>query len=347
MIRTCFGSVLAPKKSWLYRAMSSARSAKFATKKSVAIAAVTSAARVCHHVRTNALANAIEKDDKSPVTIADYAAQAVVCKALLDAFPKDPVVAEEDSDKLTGANLQQVLECVQLIHPQATLEEVPKWIQRGNGSVSRRYWTLDPIDGTKGFLRGDQYAVALALVEEGQVQVGVLGCPALDPDGSLFVAVRGQGTTKQQLFPKEDSHPQPVRVSNSHPRMVESWESTHCNQPLQQAIAEATGMLTKDSIRMDSQAKYGVVASGQAALYLRLPSPSKPNYKENIWDHAAGSIVVEEAGGTVTDRHGNPLDFTKGEKLTGTGVVVSNGDIHDKVLQALRVQEENEGTTTD
>jgi 3'(2'), 5'-bisphosphate nucleotidase len=88
---------------------------------------------------------------------------------------------------------------------------------------------------------------------------------------------------------------------------------------------------------MDSQAKYAAVAAGQAALYLRLPSPKTPDYREKIWDHAAGTLVVQEAGGKVTDMHGNPLDFANSPRLEHTrGVVVSNGAIHGDVLKALQ-----------
>jgi 3'(2'), 5'-bisphosphate nucleotidase len=71
-------------------------------------------------------------------------------------------------------------------------------------------WTLDPIDGTKGFLRGGQYAVCLALVVDAQVELGVIGCPNLPSDvsnpdgprGSIFVAVKGQGVEEVRLrFP--------------------------------------------------------------------------------------------------------------------------------------------------
>jgi 3'(2'), 5'-bisphosphate nucleotidase len=87
---------------------------------------------------------------------------------------------------------------------------------------------------------------------------------------------------------------------------------------------------------MDSQAKYGAVARGEAALYLRLPSPKTPDYRENIWDHAAGVLVVEEAGGRVTDIRGHALDFARGAKMVDNrGVVVSNGPIHVRVLAEL------------
>jgi 3'(2'), 5'-bisphosphate nucleotidase len=92
-------------------------------------------------------------------------------------------------------------------------------------------------------------------------------------------------------------------------------------------------------LRIDSQAKYGVVACGQASLYLRLPSPKTPNYREKIWDHAAGSILIQEAGGKVTDVHGNSLDFTCGaELIANRGVIVSNAVHHEAVLTALQQQ---------
>lgn len=127
----------------------------------------------------------------------------------------------------------------------------------------------------------------------------------------------------------------PVRVSAEAACFVESVEAAHSHHARQQAVAQAAG-LTGPSLRMDSQAKYGVVARGQAALYLRLSSPKTPDYVEKIWDHAAGALLVEEAGGRVTDMHGQPLNFGLGRTLAqNRGVVVSNGSIHDSVLAAL------------
>lgn len=88
---------------------------------------------------------------------------------------------------------------------------------------------------------------------------------------------------------------------------------------------------------MDSQAKYAVLAAGAGELYLRLLSPSKPDYRERIWDQAAGSILVEEAGGRVTDLHGLPLDFSQGRKLSRNhGILASNGLLHQVTLDGLR-----------
>lgn len=315
----------------------------YAKEKEVAIAAATAAAKLCEQVRAD-IPQAIEKKDKSPVTVADFGAQAIICQALAAAFPDDPVVGEEDAKELRkpemAETLTKVTHYVQALSPDATPEDVTRWIDHGNGQVSSRYWTLDPIDGTKGFLRQDQYAVALALVENGEVKVGVLACPAMPLDGgetgALYVAVRGEGAT---MVPLSGGEPQPLQVVTADDvanfRFVESVEAAHGDQSKQNAIAQAVG-ITTESFRVDSQAKYGIVASGKAALYLRLPSPKYPDYRENIWDHAAGAIVVEEAGGRVSDMYGQPLNFADGSKMMNNrGVVVSNGTIHERLIAAL------------
>lgn len=316
----------------------------YESEKNIAIQAVQAAAQLCEQVRREIVPEAIEKKDKSPVTVADFGAQALICRALSTAFPQDPVVGEEDAAELRipgmVARLAQVTQYVQAIVPDATSEQVTGWIDHGNGQVGSRYWTLDPIDGTKGFLRGDQYAIALALIENGEIKVGVLGCPALSftegQTGLMGVAVRGEGATLSALTGGVAQAIQVVSAGQSdNLRFVESVESGHGDQSRQAAVAQAAG-ITQSSLRMDSQAKYMAVAAGEAALYLRLPSPKTPDYREKIWDHAAGVILVEEAGGQITDITGKPLDFSLGAKLVNNqGVVVSNGSIHDAVLAAL------------
>lgn len=310
--------------------------------KQVAIDAAIAAAKLCQAVRRE-IPVAMEKIDKSPVTVADYGSQALICRALDAAFPEDAIVGEEDATDLRSnpEQLQKVTDHVQSLVPDATPEQVADWIDRGNGEVGPRFWTLDPIDGTKGFLRQDQYAVAIALIEDNEVKVGVMACPALNlesgEEGTLFVAVRGEGAT---MMPISGGTGRSLRVVAAddveNMRFVESVEASHGDQSRQNAVAKAVGF-TAESVRMDSQAKYGIVASGQAALYMRLPSPKTPDYRENIWDHAAGAIVVEEAGGRVTDMHGNSLPFGMGKKMVNNqGIVVSNGTIHDTVLKALK-----------
>jgi 3'(2'), 5'-bisphosphate nucleotidase len=118
-------------------------------------------------------------------------------------------------------------------------------------------------------------------------------------------------------------------------RFVESVEAAHADQAAHQRLAHILG-ITHPPLRLDSQAKYGIVARGEAAIYLRLPSPQTPSYRENIWDHAAGALLVAEAGGRVTDALGADLDFGVGRKLfKNRGIVVSSGQLHEAILNSL------------
>jgi 3'(2'), 5'-bisphosphate nucleotidase len=243
--------------------------------------------------------------------------------------------------------VDRILEELASIDVDTTADEVCSWIDHGNGTAGSRFWTLDPIDGTKGFLRGEQYAISLALIVDGELTVAALGCPnlPLDPSdetspGSLFFAVRGEGAF---VFSVEDSDvtiAEAAQVTTgaavdwSEARLCESVESGHSSHSRSAQIAESLG-ITKEPVRLDSQAKYAVVARGQADIYLRLPT--RKAYQEKIWDHAGGALVVQEAGGTVSDINGKPLDFTQGHELTqNRGVVVSNGPLHDAVVKAVQ-----------
>jgi 3'(2'), 5'-bisphosphate nucleotidase len=257
------------------------------------------------------------------------------------------VIAEEDAAALRANDdvLAEVVRRVQAVRPEAGADDVCAWIDRGNAEAySDRFWTLDPIDGTKGFVRGDQYAIALALVVDGVVQVAALGCPNLedaldDPQttGQILSAVRGEGAVQLPLSgPAGEATA--IHASTlddlSGARFTDSFVSAHSSHDWAQAVADHLGM-TEPPVRIDSQAKYALVARGDAEIYFRLPRPGG-NYTEKIWDHAAGMLLVEVAGGTVTDIHGKPLDFTHGYLLEANeGIVATNGEAHDDVLAAL------------
>ncbi len=313
-----------------------------------AITAVRDATRLVKEIQAELVSPALTKDDRSPVTVADFASQTMVGYLLSTNFPTDVMIAEEDSSALSSsANaLNQVAGFIQRHIKQATPELVCQWIDFGRTDSANRFWTLDPIDGTKGFLRGDQYAIALALVEDGQVQIGVLGCPNLSeawqPDlqgeGSLVVAVRGQGSWTMPVT--RQAQPTRLKVSSqeqgAHARLLRSFESGHTNIGQIDYFAQALEV-EAEPVRMDSQAKYAVLAAGQGEIYLRLLSASKPDYKEKIWDQAAGSLVLEEAGGQITDLDGKPLNFTMGRSLTqNRGILATNGLLHNAALQALK-----------
>ena len=316
-----------------------------------AIQSAMKASTLCQKIRMDLVGGeSILKSDRSPVTIADYGSQAIICKMIRDRFPDDTIIAEEDSKELRRSDhskiLEQVTHYVNPFIPTSSAEEVCAWIDFSSNSVTDRFWALDPIDGTKGFLRGDQYAIALALIENGVVTLGLLACPNLYVDihqpfgerGCLFLALKGKGSVQMDrngLSPRTLSV---SRVKNpSEATITESVEPDHADHLTHQRLAQKLN-ISKPSLRMDSQAKYGILARGEATLYLRVPSPSEPRYKENIWDHAAGSIIAEEAGGKVTDVVGRPLDFSCGIKMVkNQGILVSNGILHEVVLKALEI----------
>lgn len=293
--------------------------------------------------------NALEKKDKSPVTVADFASQALICRQLQQQFPDDPVIGEEGADELRTADgaafLTQIHEQCRSAGVDCSADEVCAWIDRGGLQEYRdRFWTLDPIDGTKGFLRKDQYAISLALIINGKIVLGILGCPNLpvrssEPDGPRGVlawAVAGGGSWMVPLD-IADAEPVQLHVSKttqpSEARFCESVESGHSSHGWSGQIASTLG-ITREPFRIDSQCKYLAVARADADIYLRLPT--RKGYQEKIWDHAGGVILVEEAGGAVTDIHGAPAEFHHGRTLSANeGMVVTNGQFHPQVVDAV------------
>uniref|UniRef100_A0A1D1XHQ0 3'(2'),5'-bisphosphate nucleotidase n=1 Tax=Anthurium amnicola TaxID=1678845 RepID=A0A1D1XHQ0_9ARAE len=330
----------------------------------VAKKAAALAARLCQSVQKAILQSDVQsKSDKSPVTVADYGSQALVSFVLereLSA-PSFSLVAEEDSGDLQKEGAQDMLNRItELVNDTLSAdgtykislspEDVLAAIDGGKseGGPTGQHWVLDPIDGTKGFLRGDQYAIALALLDEGKVVLGVLACPNLplvplshndkhspQPEvGCLFSAKIGAGTYMQPL---DGSLPTKIHVSTietpTDASFFESFEAAHSMHDLSSSIAKKLGVQAPP-VRIDSQAKYGALARGDGAIYLRFPHHG---YREKIWDHAAGSIVVTEAGGVVTDAAGNPLDFSKGKYLDlDTGILATNQKLMPYLLNAVQ-----------
>ncbi len=322
---------------------------KLEQEREIAIAAVVKACLLCEAVRAEIdPANTVIKGDQSPVTVADFGAQAVISHALRTAFPGDPLVAEEEASDLSAperaALRAKITGHVRRILPEMSEAEIVAAIAAGDyaGGAIGHFWTLDPVDGTKGFLRGGQYAIALALIENGQVVLGVLGCPNLpnspaDPTGAkgcLFVAVRGQGTHKRDLAGGTEQRIHVDAIADpAQAAFCESVEASHSDHDETAEIAAHLGV-TAPPVRMDSQCKYAAVARGDASIYLRLPT--RADYQEKIWDHAAGALLMTEAGGTVTDARGQKLDFALGRTLrSNRGIVATNGELHAQVLAAV------------
>jgi len=342
----------------------------------VAILAVQRAAILTKSVFHNHAKGTLNKSDASPVTIGDFGAQALIISALQHNFPDDEIVAEEEAKDLRGEKGQEVRETVWNLVRQTRLENAEyegvlggsvksadamlDLIDKGDsqGGGKGRIWAIDPIDGTKGFLRGGQYAVCLALMIDGDVKVGVLGCPNLpisdsepltegigkdasDEEGKfgvVFAAKEGDGAVSCPLSKRGDLKMDEINMKPledvADATFCESVEAGHSSQGDAAAIAKKLG-ITKPSVRMDSQAKYGSIARGAGDLYLRLPV--RADYVEKIWDHAAGELIVREAGGMVTDIEGNRLNFKLGRTLKeNKGVIAAPKNLHGKVIEAVK-----------
>ena len=219
-------------------------------------------------------------------------------------------------------------------------------LDRGDhAGEDQRYWVLDPIDGTKGFLRGDQYAVALALVDGGKVVVGVLGCPNLpaptdvvsDSKGFLFSAAAVAAPLHDLLTARVRCRP-----GRQHHRPVTGGCSANrWKPPTRPTRSRPASPLVSGSPRprFASTASASTRWSRAARPRSTCGCPATPATGRRSGTTPPARLVLEEAGGRVSDLDGQPLDFSKGRLLGNhRGIVCTNGAIHDQVLAACRAE---------
>ncbi|KYQ93054.1 hypothetical protein DLAC_05664 [Tieghemostelium lacteum] len=325
--------------------------------RTIALKAVEKASFACVEIQKQLVSlDTITKKDQSPVTVADYTVQALVIYELMKEFKNHkeidyPIIAEEDSNTLsTQQDVQsKVLSYFNHYTKENYSPEQLSQLLDGSKSdlatkkASNRWWTLDPIDGTLGFLRNDQYAIALALMEHNKPVLGVLGCPSLpvvsmkdtSEKGCVFVALKGCGSFMKSLSNLDKEIPISVSSQSDQTKAIftESYVSRGFGHELNSKISSHMGV-NQEALKIDSQCKYAMVARGESDVYLRL---TDVNYKECIWDHASGHIIVEEAGGVVTDYKGQELNYSlNSEKLIeNVGILCSNKKLYPFVKDAI------------
>ncbi|KAJ6999685.1 hypothetical protein NC653_010430 [Populus alba x Populus x berolinensis] len=365
------------------------QNAKYHRELEAAVDVVERACRICVDVKKSLYSSEgriVEKNDNTPVTVADFGVQALVSLELSKVFPSIPLVAEEDSDFVRSNNL--VDSVVSVVTDKASSNDKPltnadvlEAIDRGGknaivyGTRPATYWVLDPIDGTKGFLKGSEalYVVGLALVVEGDIVLGVMGCPnwkeassynsTIDVQGSesvpsrsgiLMVAHVGCGTWARQL---SDLMGVPAKVPNGWTRCFvdgchivpkarfcisdsQTWESVPLSAFFS-ATSGADSVSDKEILLLPtccgSLCKYLMVASGRASVFI-LRARAQTLIK--VWDHAVGIICVHEAGGKVTDWKGSDIDLAADQVerrivFPSMGVLVTNGTIHNQILEMI------------
>jgi 3'(2'), 5'-bisphosphate nucleotidase len=249
----------------------------------VAMRAVAEAIELARAVERSVATGALSKGDASPVTIADFSVQALIAARLGRDFPSDILVAEEDATALRNAPdlSSRIVDVVRQADWHLDPDQVLDWIDRGGGSPGQRFWALDPIDGTKGLLRGGQYVVALALIVDGTVRLGVLGCPRLSlahppvtngtadarGDGGIAVAVRGRGAwwsarSGGVLTPLAVSHvSEPMRALVLH-----SFETPHSDVQALRHVVE-TLRVERPAWLMDSRPSTPSLRAAQPTSY--------------------------------------------------------------------------------
>jgi 3'(2'), 5'-bisphosphate nucleotidase len=209
------------------------------------------------------------KDDGSPVTEADLAADRIIADGLARIAPGVPSLSEE---RMQGAK--------------------PPF--RGS------FFLVDPLDGTKEFVAGrSEYTVNVALVTDGAPVLGIIGAPAF---GWLWRGLVGRGAERLELTEAGAGAPEPIHTRRS-PARGEPWiaavSRSHGDGQTEAFIDARPGAVR---VTLGSAVKFGRLAEGAADIYPRLGPTSE-------WDVAAGCAVVTAAGGKVTDADGRPIRF--------------------------------------
>ncbi len=336
--------------------------------------ALQAAAAVSRRVLSAKDKGVLEKDDLSPVTVADFAIQALLTATIHAAFPDDKFVGEESAADLrkNPALLQRVWELLQhtsqdaatLAHLRipASAEQMCDmidWCGLGIPSASEgeRIWVFDPIDGTKTFVRGEMYAINVCLLRGGKQLVSAVACPLLstdaqypifdhsiDPDetGSILFAVKGHGSYIRAL-PGSPGQVQPRRIEQLPPtpsitalRTVTCFNKIDSGiEDVHQAIAESLGVEFPGCDLLGWVPRWSVLALGLATTTVWVYQKRERYAK--IWDHAGAMLLFEETGGKITDVDGKDIDLTVGRKLSGNfGFVAAPADIHQEVLVVVQ-----------
>ncbi|KAG6393995.1 hypothetical protein SASPL_144571 [Salvia splendens] len=351
-------------------------------------AAVDVVERACHLCVQKSLFSSdksiIEKIDQTPVTVADFGVQALISLEMSKLFPSIPLVAEEDSgfvreNNLASAVFAEVTDKSSISDKELSEEDILKAIDRGGkdaylfGPEPTTYWILDPIDGTRGFVKGSEalYVVGLALVVEGEIVLGVMGCPnwkdsdsdVLNTDGAeenvsrsgiIMISHVGYGTWRTRLWDSPNSN---IKMARNWIRCVvdglhkagearycipesQTWESLPLSTQYS-ATTCANNVGEKQILLLraccGSLCKYLMVASGRASTFI---ARARRKRTIKVWDHAVGVICIHEAGGKVTDWKGSELDFAADEKerrvlFPSGGILVTNDGLHDQILQII------------
>lgn len=346
----------------------------------VATSAIRLAATLSQHMIHNKKKGVIHKDDLTPVTIADFAIQALLCATVKANFPHDRVVGEENASQLRAdlLLLEHVYELLQWVvghgdGPQAEAARAafPKNCRvptsrehmcdlidecgTSSPAAEGRTWIFDPIDGTKTYIRGEQYAINVALLVDGQQAMGAVGCPNMsmkpavpfldchvDGAGTIAFAIKGHGAFVQGI----DGLSAPVKLPSLSPDLtLRDVRFVTCTT-VDSALAGVNEAVARDinPAGMDAYPACNLLpwVLRWVSLARGLCNTATWVYKSRdrvgkVWDHAGAMLLFEETGGRITDVLGRPVDLVTGRKMTRNfGFVAAPVHLHGEVLEALQ-----------
>ncbi|MFX1498401.1 MAG: inositol monophosphatase family protein [Promethearchaeota archaeon] len=268
------------------------------------------------------------KDDDSPVTLADYASQLYIINMLKEKFPKDQIIAEEKFHAYLNKATQDVIKRCYKSLSLDLIEDI-EIVLNYRGALSPRQWTIDPIDGTKGFQEKLTYAVGIGFMFDSEIVAAAIGIPNYNEKGkAIFIAEKEKGTKASYGDEKFYS----VHVSTQENiELAQMCRSLHYDKPWVMEFANLAKI--EKFFQIDSMAKFCMISDGTADLYIK-PLDKERSYS---WDFLPGTLIVEEAGGIVSDLRGKDVKF-KDEKCvtTSPGLIVSNGILHEKILKYIK-----------
>lgn len=187
-----------------------------------------------------------------------------------------------------------------------------------------RVWMIDPIDGTIGFIRKDgDFGVQIGLAEEGRPVLGVVYLPF---HGEMYYAVQGEGS----YFAAEGTEPSRLRVTDNADLSSANLASSRSHRSERMNRVMEDFGLANEVRRGSVGLKIGLIARQDCDLYVHLSSRTK------YWDTCAPQIIVEEAGGKITDLFGEPLSYDSHDVRNYNGIVASNGTLHEETIGRLR-----------
>lgn len=282
------------------------------------------ACRIPEWFRTHGFSS-FEKNDKTPVTLADLATQIYIINSLKETYPDDNIIAEEEGTIIDNRAKDIITNCFQKL--EIEIDNIKDVVNYRGGSLNRQ-WTIDPIDGTQGFVEGLSYAIGIGFMVDSIPTACAITVPSYDHRGlALFSAEKGKGAQASYggaIF-------QNIKVSKT--AKISDFvlcQSLHYDKPWVTKLAQKLGI--RNSIRIDSMLKFCKVADGSADLYIK---PIDPEHSFS-WDYMPGILIIEEAGGKITDIQNEPL-WVENDRVgwTAPGIVASNGIAHEDIIQDL------------